>query len=334
MKAKKLVKAAAWSLGALGVLGAGAAVKTFLPQRFPELPAITGAGEKRADRPSLPTIEVSFLRCGSISIPEMLAVRGAFSLTPVRIAYSAVLIRHPEAVFLYDTGLCGDIHLYLADQPFFFRKTLGNFHFEHSLSDHLQLLNIVPTELDFALISHLHWDHVSGIPDLPGVPLKINRVEYEAAQTNGLLEERRGLVQQLMGKNPLDLFECDGPEYEGFHSSFDLFGDGSVVLVPLPGHTPGNTGMFINRSNGLRLFLIGDAAWVAGNYKRPATMHPFFWSRVTSDDIIARQTLMDLHRYSRLHPEVPLVAMHDGQLQETLMRMEHLHLIQAEEGGK
>jgi glyoxylase-like metal-dependent hydrolase (beta-lactamase superfamily II) len=63
--------------------------------------------------------------------------------------------------------------------------------------------------------------------------------------------------------------------------SYDLFGDGSIMLMPLPGHTAGNTGMFINRSNGPRIFLLGDAAWVAANYQRPATMHPFIWSRVT-----------------------------------------------------
>jgi hypothetical protein len=73
--------------------------------------------------------------------------------------------------------------------------------------------------------------------------------------------------------------------------------------------------MFINRSNGPRLLLIGDAAHVAANYQRPATMHPFLWSAVTSDDARARQTLLALHHLSRRHPDVLLIAMHDAATQ-------------------
>ena len=159
---------------------------------------------------------------------------------------------------------------------------------------------------------------MSGIPDIPGVPLQVNRVEYVAARS-GLLDANRGLVRQLMGDNPLEFFDCHGPSYAGFRSSLDLFGDGSIVLVPLPGHTAGNTGMFVNRSNGPGLFIIGDAAWVAQNYLRPATMHPVMWSAVTSDDATGRQTLIQLHHFAQRHPEIPVIAMHDAEMQEQFM---------------
>jgi len=180
-------------------------------------------------------------------------------------------------------------------------------------------------DLDFALLSHLHWDHVSGIPDIPGVLLRINRVEYEAARL-GLLDANGGLVRQLMGDNPIEFFDCAGLAYEGFRSSLDLFGDGSVVLVPLPGHTAGNTGMFINRANGPRVFLLGDAAWVSQNYLRPATMHPIMWSRITSDDATARQTLIKLHHFALQHPEIILVAMHDAEMQEKFLILEQAQI--------
>jgi glyoxylase-like metal-dependent hydrolase (beta-lactamase superfamily II) len=222
---------------------------------------------------------------------------------------------------LYDTGLCAGIFDYFAQQSLFVRKLLGSFHFEQALSSHLAAMGIARQEIAFALLSHLHWDHVSGIPELAGVPLRINRVEYEAAKL-GLLDAHKGMVRRLMGDNPIELFDCDGPAYEGFRCSFDLFGDGSLVLVPLPGHTAGNTGMFINRSNGSRLFLLGDAAWVSQNYTRPATMHPFLWNMFTWDDATARQTLIELHHFARRHPEIALVGMHDAQMQEGLMATE------------
>jgi len=302
------------------------AIKSTLPRRF----LLEGPYEKGEilDTSGFPDIGVTFLRCGSVTVPEFIAVRGAFSLAPRTIVHSAVLIQHPRATFLYDTGLCSDITLFLIGQSLFFRKTLANFTFEQSLAEHLEQMALKPHDLDFALISHLHWDHVGGIPDIPGVPLRINRIEFEAAQ-HGLLQQRQGLSRRLMGNNAIELFDCNGPIYEGFGSSCDLFGDGSIVLVPLAGHTIGNTGMFINRSNGSRLFLLGDAAWVAENYLRPATMHPFIWSRVTSDDALACQTLLALHYLSRRHPEISMIAMHDAHLQEAFTRVEQPRLTQA-----
>ncbi len=354
MKLRKLVTLGGITLGALGL---GMAIKSLMPQHFATFPPQDIWDEAKESTPldisTFPAIEVSFLRCGSIAIPELVAVRGAFSLAPRVISHSAVLIRHPKATFLYDTGLSSAIFTYLADQSLFFRKTLANFQLEQSLGSHLQSRGIQQSEietqsnndagasrirsvaqrgrLDFVLLSHLHWDHVSGIPDIPTVPLRINRVEYDAAQS-GLLDANNGLVRRLMGNNPIDLFDCAGPPYQGFRCSLDLFGDGSVVLVPLPGHTAGNTGMFINSSNG-RIFLLGDAAWVSENYLRPATMHPFIWSAVTSDDATARQTLIELHHFARRHPEIPLIAMHDAEMQEKFMRTERqIQAAQREQG--
>ncbi|MFL5625913.1 MAG: MBL fold metallo-hydrolase [Ktedonobacteraceae bacterium] len=326
----KLRDVATWGGITLGAIGAGLAIKSFLPQHFMS-PAPWHEKKVQAptiDTSTMPQVDVVFLRCGSVTIPECIAVRGAFSLAPRTIAYSAVLIRHPQATFLYDTGFSYDIHTYIADTPLLFRKTLGSFLFVQSINSHLAHAGMASHDLQFALLSHLHWDHVSGIPDLPGVPLRINRVEYDAAKL-GLLDSNRGLVRRLMGNNPIELFDCAGPTYEGFRSSLDLFGDGSIMLVPLPGHTPGQVGMFINRSNGPRLFLLGDAAWINENYLRPATMHPFIWSAVTADDATARQTLIDLHLFSQQHPQVSMIGMHDATTQEHFMAVEQAGMSRA-----
>lgn len=309
-----------WGGLTLGLVSAGITINSFRPQRFradysEDEPGVV------LDRSRFPTVDVTFLRCGSITIPECIAVRGSLSLAPRVITHSAVLIRHPQGTFLYDSGLCTDISLFLMDQSLFFRKTLANFTLEKPIGEHLQDLHMTPSDLDFVLLSHMHWDHVSGLPDLQGVPVRINRVEYVSAFPR-LMEQNQGLVRRLLEKSPVELFDCVGTPYEGFRSSLDLFGDGSIILVPLPGHTPGQTGMFINRSNGSRLFLIGDAAWVSDNYRWPATMHPFIWSRVTRDDATARQTLSDLHHFATRHPEVTLLAMHDGRMQEEYTRVE------------
>ncbi len=302
---------------ALGTVSAGIVVNTFLPRRLQSFPL---QEEQHVtlplrNRSGLPEIEVRFLRCGSIAIPEFVAVRGAWTRVPRVIAHSAVLVRHPRATFLYDTGLCTDIDLFLMDQPFLFRQTLARFDLELPLAQHLRQINMKPADLDFILLSHLHWDHVSGIPDLPGVPVKVNRLEYTAAQET-LFQRFHGLIPRLMGNNPLELYDCTGPAYANFRNSYDLFGDGSIILLPLPGHTAGQVGMLINRANGSPLFLIADVGWVAENYLEPTTMHPLFWSRVTADDATAKQTLLDLHTFANDHPEIPLIPMHDARMQD------------------
>lgn len=313
-------RAASVAALSLGAIGAGVAVNSVLPRRFSTWYEPEDATFYRAQA-TLPNVEVTFLRCGSVNVPEFVAVRGAFSSAPRLISHSAVLLRHPRGTFLYDTGIAGDIYLYLQKQSLLFKNTLGKFTYEQSIASHLQELGMKPHDLDFVLLSHLHWDHVSGVPDLPGVSLRVNRVEYDAAQL-GLFSIHHGLARALLCDNPLTLFDCNGPSYDGFRASHDLFGDGSIMLVPLPGHTAGNTGMIIRRANGSPLFLLGDAAWVAENYLRPATMHPFIWNGVTSDDATACQTLIDLHHYAHRHPDVSLIAMHDALAQATFMHGE------------
>lgn len=313
---KQCIKLHRWlALGGatLGVLGTGLLARTFLPLHLPTaIPARPETEELSGE--SLPDIQVSFLRCGSATAPACFAVRGVFSLAPRLLAYSAVLVRHPKGTFLYDTGLCSDIQHFLKDQPLWFRKVLGRYVMEMPIGMQLEQQDLKPQDLDFALISHLHWDHVSGVPDLSGLPLHIHRVEYEAGQQS-LLAKNRGLVKRLLGDNPVRLYDLDGPGYAGFQASYDLFGDGSIILVPLPGHTAGQVGMFIHRANGAHLFLIGDAAWIAENYRKPAPMHPLLWSLVSSDQSTALQTLIQLHRFAHQHPEIPMIAMHDAPMQ-------------------
>lgn len=56
-------------------------------------------------------------------------------------------------------------------------------------------------------------------------------------------------------------YTFDGQSYLGFASSHDVWGDGSIVLVPAPSHTPGSIVAFITLPTGKRFALIGDIMW-------------------------------------------------------------------------
>jgi glyoxylase-like metal-dependent hydrolase (beta-lactamase superfamily II) len=156
---------------------------------------------------------------------------------------------------------------------------------------------------------------VSGIPDLPGVPLRIHRVEYETAP-RGLMAQHQGMIKRLLCDNPIELFDLAGPAYAGFQASYDLFGDGSILLIPLPGHTAGQAGMFIQRANGAHIFLIAEAAWFGENYLTPSPMHHLIWSILSHDKATAIHTLIKLHHFARRYPTIPMIAMHDASMQE------------------
>src|SRR5579875_3382426 len=300
----------------VATLSAGLVVRTFLPQRLEAKITVEQEedGLPIADK-ALPNIEVTFLRCGTNAVPACLAVQGRFSLAPRILAYSAVLVRHPKGTFLYDTGLCQDIQLFLREQPFWFRSVFSALKIDLPIGLQLERRGMQPNDLDFILLSHLHWDHVSGIPDLPAVPLRIHRIEYESVP-RGLIARHQGMVKRLLCDNPIDLFDLAGPAYAGFQASYDLFGDGSILLVPLPGHTEGQVGMIIHRANGPHLFLIADASWLDENYLTPSPMHPLVWSILSSDKTAAIETLIKLHHFARHHPEIPMIAMHDAAMQE------------------
>ena len=113
-------------------------------------------------------------------------------------------------------------------------------------------------DIDFALPTYAHWDHACGFLDLPGLPVYLHRTEHDWV-TTGSVAPIGGLRDSLDGRTTID-YDLDGPPILTITRSHDLFGDGSVVLVDLAGHTPGSVGVLLHTSAG-HVLLAGDAAW-------------------------------------------------------------------------
>ena len=142
---------------------------------------------------------------------------------------------------------------------------------EDTLEAQLGTLGYSPTDVGTAVVSHLHQDHIGGVRDLSRADLMVARAEWD--ELSRPAPEARGFLRrhiQVPGREwDLFDFEAGAPrDLAPFAASLDVFGDGSLVLLPTPGHTAGSTSMLVRRRSGPPLLLVGDLTYGADLLER------------------------------------------------------------------
>jgi glyoxylase-like metal-dependent hydrolase (beta-lactamase superfamily II) len=177
---------------------------------------------------------------------------------------SGIVVSHPGGTLLLDAGDSMHFDDEVAEHPFLTRlwlKTMpGALKPTVPFGDLLRSAGTDPATLRWALLSHSHLDHAGGLMDLPGVPILMPQKELDFIRGTGFKATQQivpAIARMLDARAQPLHFEAK--RYEIFDESADLFGDGSVVVVKLSGHTPGSVGTFVNLSPTRRLFHVGDA---------------------------------------------------------------------------
>jgi N-acyl homoserine lactone hydrolase len=159
---------------------------------------------------------------------------------------NAFAIEHPRGVCLFDTGQTAGAARpghFPAWHPFF-RLSRFELAEEDEVGRGLRRAGIQPADVRWIVLSHLHTDHVGGLRALPPCEVVVTRREWRRA--TGLGGRLRGyLPQHWPHALAPRLVDLDGPPVGPFASSLDLLGDGSLVLVPTPGHTPGHASLLV-----------------------------------------------------------------------------------------
>jgi N-acyl homoserine lactone hydrolase len=176
-----------------------------------------------------------------------------------------ILVRHSAGDLLIDSGNSSHFEEEIRGFPFLtwlkLESLAGLVKADSPLPEMLRRAGEDPAKLRWVILSHAHLDHAGGLMDLPHLPVLLTREELQFAN-DPTVQSRGYVIAAHTKKFPLataPTLRFDPTPYETFDESADLYKDGSVVVVPLRGHTPGSVGIFVNLSPTLRLFYIGDA---------------------------------------------------------------------------
>jgi N-acyl homoserine lactone hydrolase len=162
------------------------------------------------------------------------------------------VIEHADGVALFDTGYPEA----LLDQDDEYLQALRSqdldvtFVREDMVGPALERLDIDPARVRYVVLSHLHFDHSGGLHQIPNAKLVAQRAEWEAGA------DREAAGRYFLPRRFFNL----GHQVELVDGEHDLFGDGSVVCIPSPGHTPGHQSLRVRSDQGDHI-LVGDACY-------------------------------------------------------------------------
>ena len=185
--------------------------------------------------------------CGHISAADESRWTPGMNVgVPIELSDNCYLIHHAQGWFLWDTGLADAI----AAMPDGATGANGVLHMKRTktLAGQLEELGVKPSDIKGLAASHTHPDHIGNVEQFPQVMLYVQKAEYEWPGEGG--------VPRFNPNHPVTKLDGD----------HDVFGDGSVVIVSTPGHTPGHQSLLIRLPKTGAVVLSGDAVHFKDNW--------------------------------------------------------------------
>jgi N-acyl homoserine lactone hydrolase len=181
-----------------------------------------------------------------------------YRLTPqevrtTQLSVTAFLIVHPRGSLVWDTGAVPDDSWTPTGQPVARRIYLSDGRerpvtVTRSISGQITAAGVQPSQVTYLALSHAHWDHTANANAFASATWLTRQVERDA-----MLPAAPPAVPQ-----PSTFARLRTSKSVLVNGEHDVFGDGSVVLLPTPGHTQGHQALYVKLSNTGGVVLAGD----------------------------------------------------------------------------
>jgi N-acyl homoserine lactone hydrolase len=183
------------------------------------------------------------------------------------------VIEHERGLVLFDTG---QDRRSVTDPSYFPGGVVGHLYrrlatFDipegATLGEQLSARGYDIADVRFAILSHLHQDHIGGLRELPS-SARVVVSSADLAAVDKRFAVLDGLLREHIHVPGIDWTAVDPAPVRDdaivpFTRAHDLMGDGSLLLLPTPGHTPGSLSLLV-RSAGLPpMLLVGDLTYDA-----------------------------------------------------------------------
>ena len=268
-------------------------------------------------------MKIYFFATGFGHVAKGLFVQGA-GFKSISFPLLSVLIERDHDLVLFDTGIGTRIDeemrppIYWGNL-FFHRYVMRTrFNPKHDALVHqLRRLGFKPADVRHVIISHLHWDHAGGMRDFPNAHFIVNRKEWNfATQLAGVQLYKNAFIKEQFCESGLDieLMETDlSKPFLNFPASHDVFGDGSMVLVDLPSHSPGLMGLYVTMPSGRRFLFSADTFYFPEGLEQRIPKSALMQSLV-SEGMEAGSSIDKVYDLMNSEPKLEIVGSHDYRL--------------------
>ncbi len=187
--------------------------------------------------------------CGTLKSgnPAPLIERG---VTTTDMSVAAYLIVHASGTLLWDTGVIPDQMIQTGGTTSF-RATA-----QKTLASQLAEIGHKASDITYLALSHYHYDHSANANAFAGATWLVQRPEHELmfsgtlgpSSPNSPASDAVAARFALLGQSRTKILDGD----------YDVFGDGSVIIISTPGHTPGHQSLYVNLPKTGPVVLSGD----------------------------------------------------------------------------
>jgi glyoxylase-like metal-dependent hydrolase (beta-lactamase superfamily II) len=232
----------------------------------------------------------------------------------VRAYALAALLEHPqEGLILFDTGYAPRLLEEFKRFPssIYGYLTPTTTRHEWSAISQIKSLGYRTNDIRMVIISHLHADHIAGLHDFSRATFLLSKDAHKIGSSQGFSALKYGFLPGLLPKNTnvktVESFRDE--EVPELGSTYNVFGDGLLQLVQLPGHARGQLGLFVQTTRG-KVLLAADGCWSTKAYKEnhpPSSFAMYLLFDNVNETLI---TLEYLHNFHKANPNVLIIPSH------------------------